>query len=268
MTAKDWPRIVAAAGAAAALAGAAYAQPAPAAAAKPAASEDASRIITPRKSEKALSARAALSQKVPGAIDWAAVRARIEATRLRDAEHQKRLAASAAERKAAGAALPPAPGGLERLDPARLQSRFVTAAQARATQVPLLVPTAPEFVGTLKVFPRPDSYAATARLPDGVEIDVLGTRMRVIGGAPADVKMRAATRERQTRRLADLDAPYVVSRHEEGIDLSFSLFNAAYLITVRCPNPDADARCVNEDYAAGLARRMGLLNDQPAGDGQ
>ena len=262
MTSREWPRTLVAAGAALVIAGAASAQPAPAEAPK-AAPSDAERIITPRKSD-AVRARAALPQKQAGAIDWEAVRARVEATRVRDAEHEKRIAAGAPSRTANIQR----PGGLERIDPARLQSRLVTAARARATAVPLLVPSAPEFVGTLKIFPRPDSYAATARLADGTEIDVLGTRMRVVGGAAENIKLRAATRERQTRRLADLDAPYVVSRHEEGIDLSFSLFNAAYLVTVRCADPEADARCTDEAYVAGLARRMGLLNDETAGGGQ
>lgn len=259
-----WSLVAAAAGAAL-FATTASAQPAPAAAATTSAN-DASRIVTPRKSEAVARARAVFAQKLPGKIDWQAVRARIEATRTRDAEYDRRAAAGA--NRTVAAAPPPRPGGLERLDPARLQSRFATAARARATFVPLLVPTAPEFVGTLKIFPRPDSYAATARLADGAEIDVLGTRMRVVGGAPEALKARAVARERASRRLADLDAPYVVSKHEEGLDLSFSLFNAAYLVSVRCPDPEADVRCTDESYAAGLARRMGLLNDEPAGDGQ
>lgn len=233
----------------------------------PAAQKDESRIITPRRN--ASEARAAAAERptrIEGPIDWAAVRQRIEATRARDAEHEKSVAAGA--NRAAGAAPPPPPGGVRQVDPSRLQSRFVTAARARATAVPLLVPATDEIIGTLKIFPTKNAYAATARLADGTEIDFLGTRMRVVGGAPGDVKARMATRERATRRLPDLDAPYVISRHEEGIDLSFSLFNAAYLVTVRCPKPDTDARCNDEAYVVGLVRRVALLNDETSGGGQ
>ncbi|MBY0421461.1 MAG: hypothetical protein K2Q06_04095, partial [Parvularculaceae bacterium] len=109
------------------------------AAAPQTAGDDADRIITPRRNEAAARVAADRPTRAEGEIDWPAVRQRIESTRLRDAEHQKRVAAAGASRSVA-VQPPPPPGGVQPLDPSRLQSRFVTAARARATAVPLLVP--------------------------------------------------------------------------------------------------------------------------------
>lgn len=244
------------------VAGAAAQQAAPAARITTAA-EGARRVITPKISEAADRLRQSAPRRAVGRIDWEAVRQLIKATAERDAAAFRARAAGAAAAIRDGR--PPA--GVEAFDLQKARLRFQTAVEARATRVPLLVPDAKDFGGRLKVFARPDSYAATVKLPDGAEIDILGTRVRVIGGAPETVKARAAARQRLVRRLEGLDAPYVVSRHEEGLDLSFSLFNAAYLVTIRCPAPDTDARCIDETYATGLVRRLALLNEQ-SGDEQ
>lgn len=230
------------------------------------AKDDSARIVTPRKSDNASRMKAASAPKDASPVDWRQLRAQIAATRERDGR--------AASQSTARTAAPQRPAGIRRLDLRSLKttaqaapSQAAAAARAQDTKLPILVPAAPEFVEALKVYPLENAYAAHAKLADGTEIHVMGTRLRVIGGDPSTAKARAASRQRILRRIPELAAPYVVSRHEEGVDLSFSLFNVAYLVTVRCKDPDTDVRCTSENFIGSLVRDLGVLNAD-AGEGQ
>lgn len=260
----------------AAIASGAAAQPAPSAAAEKAAAasaaDDQSRVITPRKSESAARMKQASAPKDAGVVDWARLRAQINETRARDGKF-------ASERTEAGAApniaaAPQRPGGIRRVDLASMKTRAMAAPsqaavaeRAQETKLPILVPASAEVLQTLKVFPLENAYAAHAKLADGTEIHMMGTRLRVVGGDPAIAKARFASRQRMQGRIPEIAAPYVISRHEEGVDLSFSLFNVAYLVTVRCKDPDNDPRCTGQDFIGALVRDLGILNAD-AGDGQ
>lgn len=232
------------------------------------AQDDTSRIVTPRKSDSASRMKAASAPKDASPVDWRQLRAQIAATRERDGK------AASESTARTNAAAPQRPAGIRRLDLKSLKttaqaapSQEAAAARAQDTKLPILVPAAPEFVEALKVYPLENAYAAHAKLADGTEIHVMGTRLRVIGGDPSTAKARAASRQRILRRIPELAAPYVVSRHEEGVDLSFSLFNVAYLVTVRCKDPDTDVRCTSENFIGSLVRNLGVLNAD-AGEGQ
>jgi hypothetical protein len=254
----------------------AAAQPAPDAAASrataAAASDEQSRIITPRKSESAARMKQASAPKDAAIVDWARLRAQIAETRARDGKF-------AGERSAAGAApnvaaAPQRPGGIRRIDLSSMKTRAMAAPsqtavaeRAQETRLPILVPASAEVLQSLKVFPLENAYAAHAKLADGTEVHMMGTRLRVVGGDPAIAKARFASRQRMQGRIPEIAAPYVISRHEEGVDLSFSLFNVAYLVTVRCKDPDADPRCTGQDFVGALVRDLGILNAD-AGEGQ
>lgn len=229
------------------------------------------RIVTPRKSDRDLREKDAAAPKEAAPVDWARVRALLAETRGRDAKFASERAAGAAPQAAAP---PRGPGGIRRVDLASMKSaaqaapsQASVAERARKTRLPILVPAGADVLQTLKVFPLENAYAAHARLADGTEIDMMGTRLRVVGGDPGAVKTRVASRQRSLKRLPDIAAPYVISRHEEGIDLSFSIFNVAYLVTVRCKDPDADPRCTGDNFVGSLVRDLGVLNAD-AGDGQ
>ncbi len=235
------------------------------------AADDAARIITPRKSDSAARLKEPSAPKDAAVVDWARLRAQILETRARDGKFASERAAGASPNVAAA---PSAPGGIRRIELASMKTRAqaapsqaAMAERVQTTKLPILVPSAPEVLQTLKVFPLENAYAANARLTDGTEIHIMGTRLRVVGGDPAIAKARLASRVRMQGRIPEIAAPFVISRHEEGVDLSFSLFNVAYLVTVRCKDPDTDPRCTGQDFVGSLVRNLGILNAD-AGDGQ
>lgn len=224
-----------------------------------AAQDERARVITPTRSAPRL-ARPAL-EKSAAPIDWQAVRDLIRETRERDQAFQRQAQTSTT------AARPPAPrpDGLRALSPRQLGR--VDLREVAQTRVPLLAPVTSETTPTLRVAARENAFTALADLPGGASVEILGTRMRVVGGGADAVKMRQAQRRRFQARLAGLDAPYVISRHEEGVDLSFSKFGAAYLVTIYCPKPDDDERCSKNDYVLSLVQNLSILNESE-GDGQ
>jgi hypothetical protein len=221
----------------------------------------ASAVITPRRSESA--PPGPVPEKAAPAIDWAKVREQIAETRKRDEAFDRQLRAMSQSRDV------PAeererlrPKGLRSIAPGQLQSKSVTAAEVARTRVPLLVPLTSDTVGALRVVARENAYTAFGDLPNGASFELAGTCMRVVGGPPEVVRMRMAQRkEFAAARIDGLDAPFVISRHEQGVDLSFSKFNCGYMITVYCDKPDADARCAEDDFVTGLASNTAILNE-------
>lgn len=223
--------------------------------------DDRARIITPRRSDSPLRAPT-LARKDDGRIDWAEVRRVIDATQRAD---QAEFSAVAVPTRGFGRV-----AGVRRFPAGQLPSdRGAPPLQVERTRLPLLIPLGAAFNGRLRIYPRDDAYAAIVTLADGASVEFVGTRLRVVGGPEAGLKARIAARQRAAaRRLPGLDAPYVISRHEQGVDLSFSKFNAAYLISVSCPAPETDPRCAGDEYVVSLAADLGLLNDPDAGEGR
>lgn len=223
------------------------------------AQDERTRIITPPRAAMRL-ARPQV-EKTLAPIDWQAVRGVIRETRERDRVFTQQGQSSVAATRA------PAdrPAGLRALSPGQLGR--VDAREVAQTRVPLLAPVTADTAPSLRVSARENAFAALADLPGGASIELLGTRLRVVGGGDTIVKMRQAQRRRFQARLAGLDAPYVLSRHEEGVDLSFSKFGASYLVTIYCPKPDEDERCVKNDFVLSVVQNLAILNEAE-GNGQ
>ncbi len=225
--------------------------------------------IVPRRSDRARAsapaARAAAPTEVAGKVDWAAVNAEVADTSEDDAAADRQIRAMELTRTVTPEERAEMqPKGLRSMAPR--QWKNVSASEVRQTTVPVLVPTYGEGVSAMRVAARENSYTAFCDLAGGAYVEILGTRMRVVG-APGAERSTASLRSAATRRTASLDAPYTVSRHEQGVDLSFSKFNVAYQISVFCPDPVNDPRCATEAYAIELAESLALLN-QEEGAGQ
>lgn len=235
------------------------AQPAPAP--TQAQDETRERIIVPRLSDRA--PPGILADKQFAEPDWAAVKTLLRVTRERDAEFDRSLRAmtltrvvSAEERERLR------PKGLRPLAPAQLQR--IAPEKVAIARLPVLAPVTAETAPNMRIAANENSFTVFGDLPDGATFELIGTRMRIVGGPPELIKARTAERRRLTRRLDAIDASYIISRAEDGIDLSFSKFNTAYQITVYCPS-ETDSRCADEKYVTSLAENLVILNEDAGG---
>jgi hypothetical protein len=147
------------------------------------------------------------------------------------------------------------------------QYKNVSPTEVRQTRVPVLAPLTADTVGALRVACRKNAFTAFGDLPNGAYFEIIGTRMRVVGGGPETMALRSRAQSGAMPRLAALNAPYEISHHEQGVDLSFSRFNVAYQVSVLCADPESDARCTGDAYVTSLADNLALLN-QEEGEGQ
>ncbi len=219
-------------------------------------------VVVPRRSEKG--PPGPLGSKEPGGPDWEKVRAAIKDTTARDAEFDRQVRAmqlsgqvSAAERERLR------PKGLRAAAPDQFQR--VAVEEVKRTRVPLLAPLTADTVSNMRIVASENAYTALGDLPNGASFELIGTRMRVVGGGADLGKMRAAMRNRSVAQIESIGAPYVVSRHEQGVDLSFSKFNCAYMITIYCADPNGDARCAKDDFIRSLADNLAILNEAEGG---
>jgi len=216
-------------------------------------------IVVPRLSDRA----GARPEKNSRPIDWEAVRALIQQTRERDADYERSLRAMALTRATTTEERERLrPKGLRSLPPTQLQR--VQPDRVAIPRLPVLAPVTTETVGSLRLAARENAFTAFGELPNGATFELIGTRMRVVGGSPEAAKARLAERRRTLKRLEAIDAPFLISHHEEGVDLSFSKFNAAYQITIYC-NDKTDARCAADDYVVSLAESLVILNEDAGG---
>lgn len=225
-------------------------------------------VVVPRRS-KAKAAAAAVRQASPksaGAVDWQDVNEEVTKMRASEAQAQREVRAMELTR-----ALTPAerekmrPRGLRTASAKQFQR--MSSQEIGETRVPVLAPVTADTMGSMRVAARENAFTVFGDLPDGAYFEIIGTRMRVVGGTAATMEMRAKSRSAALPRLASLDAPYEISRHEQGVDLSFSRFNVAYQISVLCQDPDGDARCAGDDFVMSLADNLAILN-QEEGAGQ
>lgn len=219
------------------------------------------RIITPRRSDGDQSL--VRGDRSEGPVDWQAVKAVIDETRSRDAAYERTLrsmaltrAVSAEERERLR------PKGLRSLSPTQLQR--VDAARVAIPRLPVLAPVTAETAGSLRIAARDNAFTVFGELPDRATFELIGTRNRIVGGGPDAMKIRLAERRQAMKTLAAIDAPYTISHHEEGVDLSFSKFNVAYQIAVYCENTD-DPRCAGDEYVVSLADNLVILNEDAGG---
>jgi hypothetical protein len=219
---------------------------------------DATAAIAPLRSDKPPGEP---TRKVAGQPDWAAAREAVRKMRIRDGEYERRIRAITLSRKVTEEER-------EAMRPRGIRSATVeefaqfSAGEIARTRVPMLAPMTPDMKGGARAYAREHAYAVVAHLPGGATIEILGTYLRAVGGGASTVKMRQTSRRAAMRELASIGAPYLVSRHEEGVDLSFTIWNVAYFIGVTCPDPKADPRCAKDDFILSLADNLCLLNEQ------
>jgi hypothetical protein len=108
--------------------------------------------------------------------------------------------------------------------------------------LPVLLPARDEIANSLRLSPMDNLYTAT--LKDGtVTITITGSRIVAGTAAPPPGGARS---ER-------------IERTDTGLDLYFSRFGAAYVISIECPSPDSDVQCANDDYALALKESLAVV---------
>lgn len=222
------------------------------------------KIIVPRVSDRIPPGERV--KKGEGRVDWQAVKALLAKTRDQDAEFDRRLRAMALTRQVTPEERERLrPKGLRALAPEQLRQLKRVAPEAVARpRLPILAPVTAETASGLRLAARDMSFTAFGELPNGATFELIGTRSRIIGGPEKAVKARLAARHERLKRLEAIDAPFMISHHEQGVDLSFSKFNAAYQISIYCDD-QKDTRCANDDYALSLAENLVILNEDAGG---
>ena len=214
-------------------------------------------VIVPRRSSRTEPGVA--TAKTDGAANWDELRDDLKEKQAEQEAFDRQMRAMALSRVVTEAER-------ERLRPKGLRAVSATQMQiarperVASARLPVIVPLRSEIVNNMRAAVQPNAYTIFAELPDGAFFEMMGTRMRVVGGTDAVIKSRLTERRRSVKRLEAIDAPYTISRHEYGVDLSFSKFNIAYLLTVECPEPETDARCADDAYIVSLTQDMGVLN--------
>lgn len=204
-----------------------------------------------------------VEKKAPAAPDWTAVKTTLRVSKEKDAEFDRSVRAMSLSRVIS-------PEERERLRPKALraappeQFKRVSPEAVNRAMLPVLAPATAETIGALRIASRENAFTAFGELPNGANFELIGTRMRVVGGPTELVKARGAQRKRALKRLDSIDAPYMISHHEQGVELSFAKFNVAYQIAVYCDD-ETDARCAQDDYAISLADSIVILNENAGG---
>jgi hypothetical protein len=219
-------------------------------------------VIYPRRSrvKSAAAAAPAAPVKSAGSVDWAEVEGDLVKAEASEAEYQRQVRAMELTRPLTShekEKMRPQVG-LRAASPREFKQ--VRATELNETRVPVLVPMLPEMRGTLKVAARENAFTAFGDMADGDYVEIIGTRMRVVGGTSATMAMRKKARAADMPELESMNAPYEISHHEQGVDLSFSRFNVAYQVSVTCEDPAADAHCAGDDFAISIANSLAILN--------
>jgi hypothetical protein len=116
--------------------------------------------------------------------------------------------------------------------------------------LPVLLPGREDLARNLRLSPMDNLY--TAVFKDGTAtISITGSR--ILGSTPAPPL--GARSER-------------IERTETGLDLNFSRFGAAYVISIECASPQRDPQCVNDDYALGLKNSLAVVMPRENGGPQ
>lgn len=228
-----------------------------------------SRIITPRKSDRRsdVQRRQSLVASRQGKVDWEAVEQLVNETRTQDQIRARQaFDPTQAIRGSEITGTTSPPPGL-RVLPADSLSKVPSLRQEAIarTQTPILIPVTARSLDATRLYTNTNAYTAIVELGDGARVQFLGTIRQLVPRNSRIIKERAAQRRRVQRRLEGLNANYVVSQHEEGIELSFSKFNVAYMVSVYCDDPARDRRCTNEDFVRSLASNVALLNAEQGG---
>jgi hypothetical protein len=130
-------------------------------------------------------------------------------------------------------------------------SAIVSLSQADADRVglPVLLPGRDDIARSIRLSPMDNLYTATFK--DGTAtISITGSR--IVAGTPAP-PLGGSRSER-------------IERTDTGLDLNFSRYGAAYLISVECAKPESDAQCAKDDFVLGLKESLAVVT--PRGGSQ
>jgi len=145
---------------------------------------------------------------------------------------------------------------LNTTQPVQLRLATATPQVLAGVHLPVLLPNTPEFRAGVRVYPSPDSYAAT--------LSSLGATIEVFGSRLAS-RLSPYAEKLAAQRLKPDAAGYVFTDTEYGPGLTFSRYGNAYSIRVTCDVPETDKRCTKHDFLTGLADSMAMFGGTPEG---
>lgn len=119
--------------------------------------------------------------------------------------------------------------------------------------MPVLLPADETLIRSVRLLIEPNSYSASGDI-GGANVTVYGTHV-FRRRAADDPVTRAAAAPRET--LAN-GVQVRVTTAESGIDLTFTRWGAAYLISVECEDPTMDRRCSDPGFIKSLAEKMAV----------
>ncbi|MEO0881056.1 MAG: hypothetical protein AAFY22_15255, partial [Pseudomonadota bacterium] len=134
-------------------------------------------------------------------IDWAAVDRLLSETRARDARFR-------ALTNARGGIAPP-PSGLRAVPAENLPRTRLP--ELRRVLLPVLTPSTPSVLASLKVYGQPDAYTATATADDGVAIRVSGSRKKLLLDRPPALRERLRKLRSAKPPLPGMGSLYIIT---------------------------------------------------------
>ncbi len=120
--------------------------------------------------------------------------------------------------------------------------------------LPVLLPAEPALIRSVRVMIEPNSYSATSDI-GRANVTIYGTHVFRKRAADDPIARAAAAAPRETLSNG---VRVRVSTAEAGINLTFTRWGAAYLISIECGNGDGDARCSKADFIKSLAEKMAI----------
>lgn len=120
--------------------------------------------------------------------------------------------------------------------------------------LPVLLPAEPALIRSVRVMIEPNSYSATGDI-GRANVTIYGTHVFRKRAADDPIARAATSAPRET--LAN-GVQVRVSTAEAGINLTFTRWGAAYLISIECTDGDKDVRCSKAGFIKSLAEKMAI----------
>lgn len=125
--------------------------------------------------------------------------------------------------------------------------------QLDTVQIPVLLPSDPQLIGVVQVFPNQDFYTATILIGDAIEIYIEGSRL---------VHLATPVAPRSPANIQG-SGSFTITRSEGLVYLSFNVFNVAYLVRIGCADPSNDARCTDDGFITSIAENLSIAGGAP-----
>jgi len=120
--------------------------------------------------------------------------------------------------------------------------------------LPVLLPADATLIRSVRLMIEPNSYSATGDI-GRANVTIYGTHV-FRKRAPDDPIARAAAAAPRERLANGVEVR--VSAAEAGINLTFTRWGAAYLISIECAVGDQDVRCSKAGFIKSLAEKMAI----------